>query len=125
MPKQRRTWWWAALLVAVLAGGFLIAGAGVGLSFIPFPGKQEFARPSCGKLPSKSAVEEALVNHRDLVARLEKVGEGVNVEVATPCEEDTNQAVIRISYKTKAERDGISSILADQGFGTAVELVKR
>lgn len=112
------------LLVAAAAGLFLIVGAGLLLGVIPIPGKQDFARPPCDKLPSKEMVEEAFARHGELVERLQNVGPGVKVEVVTPCIDYPNSAVIRISYKTKDEQKGISSILSHEGFGTAVELVR-
>ncbi|MEW5322882.1 hypothetical protein V2J23_12255 [Geobacillus thermoleovorans] len=122
MAKKR---WWGIGVAIVLVGGFLVAGGGVGLSLIPFPGKQEFARPECGKLPSQSEVRRALSQHRDLVARLENVGKGVSVKVGAPCGDHADEALIRIVYHTKAERDAVSSILADRSFGVPVELIER
>lgn len=49
---------------------------------------------------------------------------GVKVDVATPCEGQPDRALIRISYATKAEREGIDTILAQEGFGVPVELVR-
>lgn len=118
-------WFFAILLLVVLVGIAIIAVGGIFLDLIPFPGKQDFARPPCDKLPSKEMVEEAFSRHGELVERLQNVGPGVKVEVVTPCRDYPNSAVIRISYKTKAEQEGISSILSHEGFGTAVELVRR
>lgn len=94
------------------------------LDVIPFPGKQDFARPPCEELPDKPSVTEAFTQHKGLVARLQNVGPGVKVEVATPCEGHPDRALIRILYKTKAEQEGISAILAQEGFGVPVEPVR-
>ncbi|MED3724225.1 hypothetical protein P4531_12005 [Geobacillus stearothermophilus] len=98
MTKKR---WWGIGVAIVLVGGLLVAGGGIGLSLIPFPGKQDVARPECGKLPSRSEVREALSQHRDLAARLERVGKGVSVKVEAPCGDQADEALIRIVYHTK------------------------
>ncbi|MED3664897.1 hypothetical protein P4474_10405 [Geobacillus stearothermophilus] len=122
MTKKR---WWGIGVAIVLVGGLLVAGGGIGLSLIPFPGKQDVARPECGKLPSRSEVREALSQHRDLAARLERVGKGVSVKVEAPCGDQADEALIRIVYHTKEEPDAVSSILADHSFGVPVELIER
>ncbi|CCQ95278.1 conserved exported hypothetical protein [[Clostridium] ultunense Esp] len=122
--KKQGKWILAILLVVAAAALFLIAGTGMLYDVIPFPGKQDFARPPCEKLPDKRSVDEAFVSHKDLVARLQNAGPGVKVEVATPCEGHPDRALIRILYKTKAEQEGISAILAQESFGVPVEPVR-
>lgn len=117
----------AVLLVAVSAGAllvFLIAGAGLLSDVIPLPGRQDFARPPCDQLPDKQSVVAALASHGDLTARLQNVGPGVKVEVATPCEGQPDRALVRISYRTKDELKGIDALLRNEGFGVPVELVR-
>ncbi|MBE3551039.1 MAG: hypothetical protein IMX03_07440 [Brockia lithotrophica] len=123
--KKLRKWLFAILILVILVGIAIIAVGGAFLDFIPFPGKQEFSRPPCDKLPSKEVVEEAYAKHGELVDRLRSVGPNVKVEVVTPCRDYPNNAVIRISFKTNAEKEGISSILSKEGFGAPVELVRR
>ncbi|PZN08294.1 MAG: hypothetical protein DIU69_10280 [Bacillota bacterium] len=102
----------------------LVGGMGVFANVIPLPFKQDVARPPCEKLPDQSSVAQALAAHGDLVARLERIGSGVKVEVATPCKGQPDRALIRISYATKAERAGIDQVLAREWFGVPVEVVR-
>lgn len=118
----------STVLLAVASAGVLLVvlvwGMGVFADVIPLPFRQDVARPPCEQLPDKSSVAKALAAHGNLVARLERIGSGVKVEVATPCKGQPDRALIRISYATKAEREGIDQVLAQEGFGVPVELVR-
>lgn len=122
--NKKGKWFLAIFLIVTAAGFFLFAGGGMLLDRIPFPGKQDYARPPCEKLLSKETVEKAFSSRQDLVARLQDVGPGVKVEVATPCADQPEKALIRIWFKTKAEEEGISAILNKDSFKVHVEPVK-
>lgn len=111
------------LLICVL-GVLLIAGAGLATGVVPLSGGRDSARPPCEKLPDKESVEEAVASHEDLVTRIEDVGSGVNVGVATPCEGQPDKAIISIEYETDDEWEGVNDVLMQaEGFGVPVELV--
>jgi len=109
-------------LAAVGIGMFsvLLVGTGVLLLGGFFPGSDE-ARPPCEQLPTEAAVRQALTGHGELTRRIEALGEGVTVEVATPCPDD--RALIEISFGNSAEHDAISEFLRkNDGFGVPVSL---
>jgi len=107
-----------------LFGALLIVGAGVAFGVAPLPGGRESARPPCEQLPDKESVEAAVASHEDLVNRIQNAGPGVNVDVATPCEDQPDRAIVRITYTTNNEREGVDAILQqEKGFGVPVELV--
>ncbi|MCG0238620.1 MAG: hypothetical protein L6E13_05040 [Firmicutes bacterium] len=119
----------SAVLLSVVATGVLIVFLGWGLGLftqvIPSSLAQKLAYPPCEQLPDQSSVLEALASHRDLADRLQSVGPGVTIEVATPCKEQPDKALIQISYATKAEREGVNRILSQEGFGVPAVLVRR
>jgi len=47
----------------------------------------------------------------------------VAVDVATPCDDQPDRAIVRITYATDDEWEGVDAILTQEGFGVAVELV--
>jgi hypothetical protein len=112
------------VLLLCLFGALLIVGAGVAFGVAPLSGGRESARPPCEQLPDRKAVADAVASHEDLVARVENVGSGVKVDVATPCEGQPDKAIVRIEYTTDAEWEGVNAILQrEDGFGVPVELV--
>lgn len=107
-----------------LLGVLLMAGAGVATGVVPLSGSGDSARPPCEQLPGIKSVEDAVASHEDLVTRIRDVGTGVDVAVATPCQDQPNKAIVRINYTTDAEREGVDAILRQEdGFGAPVELV--
>lgn len=118
----------SAVLLSVASTGVLIVvllfGVGLFAHVIPLPLGKNVGHLPCEQLPDKSSVLEALASHSDLADRLQNVGPGVKIEVATPCDEQPDKALIRISYATKAEREGIDRVLSQEGFGVPVELVR-
>ncbi len=110
----------ALVLVAALGA----AGAGVLPGVIPLLRGHDSARPPCEQLPDRQSVVDAVASHQDLVTRIHNVGPGVEVDVATPCEDQPDRAIVRITYATDDEWKGVDAILRrDEGFGVAVELV--
>lgn len=106
-------------LVAVV----LIVGAGLVSGAVPLPRARDYARPPCEQLPNRQSVVDALASHEALVARIQGVGPGVKVDIATPCEGQPDRAIVRITYATDTEWEGVHSILREEGFGVAAELV--
>lgn len=90
---------------------------------IPLRRGHDSARPPCEQLPDRQAVVDAVASHEALVARIHEVGPGVKVDVATPCSGQPDRAIVTITYATDAEWKGVDSIIRDEGFGVAVELV--
>lgn len=115
----------ASLLLLCSFGVLLIVGVGgVSLGFVPMLGRQDSARPPCEQLPDKKSVADAVASHGDLVARIQEAGPGVEVDVATPCGDQPNRAIVRVTYTTGTERDGVDAVLRRaEGFGAPVELV--
>lgn len=112
------------MFLLCLSGVLLIVGAGVVVGAIPLSGGRDSSRPPCEQLPDRELVADAVASHEDLVARIEDVGSGVNVGVATPCEGQPERAIVRIEYETNIEWEGVDSILQQSdGFGAPVELV--
>jgi hypothetical protein len=112
------------VFVLCLFGMLLIAGAGVVFGVIPLSRGGDSARPPCEQLPDRQTVADAVASHEDLVTRIRDVGPGVTVDVATPCEGQPDRAIVRITYETDDEREGVDAILRQEdGFGAPVELV--
>jgi len=111
-------------LIAVIAAILIVVGgAGAVTGIVPLKRGHDSARPPCDQLPDRQAVVEAIETHGDLVARLENIGPGVQVKVEGPCEDDSDRAIIRVTYGTGEEWKGIDSILRETGFGVAVEVI--
>ena len=106
-----------------LFGTFLIVGAGAGAGVIPLLRGHDSAHPPCEQLPNRKSVVDAMASHDDLVTRIQSVGPGVKVNVATPCEGQPDRAIVSITYTTDTERKGVEAILQQEWFGVPVELV--
>ena len=106
-----------------LLGVLLIAGASVTLGVAPLSRGHNSARPPCEQLPDRKSVVDAVASHKGLVTRIQKVGPGVKVDVATPCEGQPGRALVRIKYTTDTEWKGVDAILQQDGFGVPAELV--
>ena len=102
-----------------------IAGAGLSSGVIPLSRGRDSARPPCKRLPDRKSVVDAVASREDLVARIRSVGPGVKVDVATPCEGQPDKAIVSIKYTTDAEWEGVNTILRQEGFGVALELVSK
>jgi hypothetical protein len=114
-----------AMVVPLGALGVLIVGGALLMSgVIPLSRGEDSARPPCDQLPSVQAVSGAVASHQELIARIEKVGRGVEVGVAKPCGDQTDRAIVRIEYAAADERKDVDAILQNDSFGVPVELVK-
>lgn len=116
-----------SVFLVCLAGVLLIlvavAGAGLRPGVGPWSSGRDSGRPPCEQLPDRQSAVNALAAHENLVRRIEDVGPGVTVDVATPCRDQPDRAIVRITYATEDEWRGVDAILRQEGFGVAVELV--
>lgn len=110
-----------SLVVVVVV--LLIVGTALLSGVDPFPLGRDSERPPCDQLPDKQTVADAIASHEDLATRIREVGPGVTVDVATPCDDRPDRAIVRITYATDDEWEGVDAILTQEGFGVAVELV--
>jgi hypothetical protein len=114
----------AGVFLLILLGALLVAAAALLAGVDPLPLGRDSTRLPCEQLPDRQTVADAIAAHQELVTRIERVGPGVTVEVATPCDDSPDWAIVRITYTTDAEREGVDTILRDAlGFGVPVELV--
>ncbi|MBS4222403.1 hypothetical protein [Lederbergia citrea] len=82
--------------------------------------------PPCDQLPSIAEATVALENHENFAKEIEKLGDGIKVEVGKPCPDDQDRGLVQVSYNSKSERDAISELLSrSEGFGVPVHLEKR
>ncbi len=109
-------------LFCVLAVALVMA-TGLLTGVVPLPKGRDSARPPCEQLPDRQTVVDAVASHRELVTRIENVGPGVKVDVATTCEGQPNRAIVWITYTTDAEWEGVHAILTQEGFGVEAQLV--
>lgn len=121
MKRNRVGMFLMSLVVALL----IVPGAVAVFGVNPLDSGHKYVRPPCGQLQDHQTVENALASHPDLVARLESAGPGVAVDVDTPCKDQPDRALVRITYETDKEWDSIQSILGQEGFGVAVDVVSR
>jgi hypothetical protein len=114
-----------AVVVPLGVIGILVVGGALLMSgVIPLSQGEDSARPPCDQLPSVQAVNDAVASHQELIARIEKVGQGVKVGVGKPCGGQTDRAIVHIEYAAAAERKDVDAILQNDSFGVPVELVK-
>ncbi len=106
-------------LVALL----LVAGAILLSGVFPRTSEYDAVRPPCERLPDRRTALDAVTSHQDLVRQLQEAGPGVAVDVATPCDDQPDRVVVRITYTNDDEGQGIRDILGHEGFGVAVEVV--
>ncbi len=106
-----------------LVGALLMAGAAALTGVIPLSRARDSARPPCEQLPDRKSVADAMASHQDLVTRIQHVGPGVKVKIATPCKGRPDRAIVSITYRTDTEWKGVDAILRQEGFGVAVELI--
>ncbi|GEN31519.1 hypothetical protein HNQ35_001930 [Cerasibacillus quisquiliarum] len=112
------------ITISVIIGLVLILG-GFGLLNGFFSGEKD-AHPPCEQLPKKEKAIEALNSHQTLVEEIKALGDGIEVEVGTPCSDDKDRGLVMIIYDSKSERDAISTLLGNrEGFGVPIHLVKR
>ncbi len=112
-----------SVFLVCLVGFLLIVGAAMLSGVVPLSRSRDSARPPCEQLPNRQLVADAVASHEDLVTRIHNVGPGVKVDVATPCDGQPDRAIVRITYTTETEWEGVHAILGQEGFGVAVELV--
>jgi hypothetical protein len=112
------------LVLVALVVVLLLVGAGLASGAVPLTRGRDSVRPPCEQLTERQAVDDAVAAHEDLAARFRSVGPGVEVEVVTACEGPPPKGIVRITYATDTEREGIESILQQEdGFGAAIEVV--
>jgi flagellar basal body-associated protein FliL len=124
-PSERKPW--RVVLVSVLVvlgiGGAAVVSfalAGVG------PFGSDSGHPPCDQLPTTAEAEEALSSHSALADQLKAQGGDVRVSVGSPCGEDSDQALIEVTYTDEASHDRIVSVLNENdGFGVPVYLHER
>lgn len=107
-----------ALVVVVL-----IVVSGLMLGVGSFPLGRDSERPPCEQLPARQSVVAALAARGELVTRIQEVGPGVKVDVDTPCDDQPDKAIVRITYATDDEWEGVHAILTQEGFGVPAQLV--
>ncbi|WP_100331036.1 hypothetical protein [Bacillus xiapuensis] len=113
------------MIISVVVGLLLSGGAYAYLNgWITASPKD--THPPCGQLPSVSEAAVALENHERFAKEIEKLGDGVKVEVVKPCPDHQDRGLVQVSYNSKSEHDAISKLLTrNEGFGVPVHLVKR
>lgn len=111
------------LIVVLVAILVVVGGAGAVTGIVPIKRGHDSARPPCDQLPDRQTIARAIETHGDLVDRFETIGPGVRVEVATPCKDDPDRAIVRVTYGTDEEWKDIDAILTENGFGVPVEVI--
>ncbi|GIN59151.1 hypothetical protein J8TS2_34700 [Lederbergia ruris] len=82
--------------------------------------------PPCDQLPTVTEATDALNDHGKLAKEIERLGEGIKVEVDRPCPDDLDRGLILVTYDSKAEREAIRHFLTrSEGFEVPVHLVRR
>lgn len=113
------------IIISVIVGLLLLAGA---FAFINgwITTSPKDTHPPCDQLPTVAEATAALDNHRNFAKEIEKLGDGIKVEVGKPCSDDQERGLVLVRYDSKSERDAINNLLSSsEGFGVPVHLVKR
>lgn len=113
------------IMISVMVGLLLLAGA---LTFINgwITLSPKDTHPPCDQLPTVAEATAALDNHENFAKEIEKLGDGIKVEVGKPCPDDQERGLVLVKYDLKSERDAINDLLSrSEGFGVPIHLVKR
>lgn len=114
----------AMSLLIALGAAALLAIALLSTGVLPIPGQQAAPHPPCAELPTRTEVADALTEHDDLVTQIQSVGAQVSVDVGSPCADQPDRALVRITYDDEAERDRIDSIMERSGFGVPAQVIE-
>lgn len=113
------------IIISVIVGLLLLVGAFTFTNGWILTSPKD-THPPCDKLPSVAEATAALENHENLAKEIEKLEDGIKVEVGKPCSDDQERGLVSVSYDSKAERDAINNLLSRrEGFGVPVHLLKR
>ncbi|GIN86166.1 hypothetical protein J6TS2_25520 [Heyndrickxia sporothermodurans] len=112
------------IIIGIVVGLLLVVGAVALLNgWIPV---SRDTHPSCDQLPTVAEATAALASHQGLAKEVKALGDGIAVEVGTPCPDDQDRGLVMVSYGSRSERDAITDLLSRRdGFGVPVHLVKR
>lgn len=113
------------IIISVIVGLLLLLG---GIAFINgwITASPKDTHPPCDQLPTVAEATTSLDNHKNFAKEIEKLGDGIKVEVGKPCPDDRERGLVLVRYDSKSERDAISNLLSrSEGFGVPVHLVKR
>lgn len=113
------------IIISVIVGLLLLGGAFALINgWITASPKD--THPPCDQLPTIAEATTALDNHESFAKEIEKLGDGIKVEVGKPCPDDQERGLVLVRYDSKSERDAINNLLSrSEGFGVPVHLVKR
>ncbi|KZM57208.1 MAG: hypothetical protein C6W58_10450 [Bacillaceae bacterium] len=96
------------------------------LIMVGYPMPSKNAHPPCEQLPSVQEVAKALDDHQDFVKKIENIGKNIQVEVGQPCSDDSDRALIEVTYDSKDEEESIRELIKNsEGLGVPIYLVKR
>lgn len=110
------------IMLGVLAGLLVV---GFALLNGLFPTSRD-THPPYDQLPTVAEAAAALAEHQDLAEEIKALGDGIAVEVSQPFPEHPDRGLIRVSYRSRSERNAIADLLSQrEGFGVPVHLVKR
>lgn len=112
-------------IISVFVGLLLLVGAFAFINgWITLSPKD--THPPCDKLPTVTEATVALNNYESFAKEIEKLGDGIKVEVGKPCPDDQERGLILVKYDSKSERDAINKLLShSEGFGVPIHLEKR
>lgn len=111
------------VILGALVVVLLIIASGLLTGVIPRSSDRDSERPPCDQLPERQEVADALAAHGELATRIRGVGPGMTVDVAAPCDDQPDRAIVRITYATDDEWEGVHAILTQEGFGVAAQVV--